>query len=112
MENDESGTLSESELGSVLLFGTGPDSSFAVSVSEGKDDNTENDSDPACGNVEDMMSECPLFLQRSTRQKWVPPSCYVCDHEIRGECCERVDFLRGRNSNTYALHENILLMVS
>ena len=45
MEDDESGTLSESEPGTMLLFRKGLDSSFAESMSEGEDENTKNDSD-------------------------------------------------------------------
>ena len=89
-EDDESGTSSKSVLGTMLLFGTGPDSSFSESMSEGKDDNTENDSDPTGGDEEDPMSEC-LLLWRHTCQKQVLPSCHVCDQEISGECSERVD---------------------
>ena len=81
-EDDKRGTSSESEPGTMLLFGTGPDSSFAKSMSKGEDDNTKNNSDPAGGDIKDPMSKCPPFLQRSTHQKWAPPSCYVYDHAI------------------------------
>ena len=80
MEDDERGTSFESKLETTLLFGTGPDNSFAESLSESKDDNTKNDCDPVGGDVEDPMSEHSPFLWKSTCQKWTPPTCHVCNH--------------------------------
>ena len=86
-EDDKKAISSKSELGTMLLFGTGPDSSLAESTSEGKDDNNKNGSNPAGEDVEDPMRECPPLLRRSNCRKWVPLK-YIYDHEIRGECSD------------------------
>ena len=103
-EDDRGGTSSESELGTMLLFRTVPDSSSADSASEGEDGNTKNNSDSVGGDVEDPMSEWPPLLC----QKRSLLSCHTCDHEIRGSVVKEMINLQGRNGNTHALHAEYL----
>ena len=83
----------------MLLFGTGPDSSSTEAMSEGEDDDTENDSNPVGGDVENPISERPSLLQSSTYQKWDLPYLWSWESVEK-----ELSYLQGRNSNPHALH--------
>ena len=82
-EEDESNTLSGSEMRVIVTCESGGQHSSALLTSEedtkDEDDQTSKDG----GNAGNLTEEDPILPRRST-----PPPYHICDHEIKGKCSE------------------------